>query len=92
MFHTATLPQYAINYPTGKDELFLRSIGTGSLRPKYKLGELGRINLLGGALRALRSLMEANILKQDRICRTLGHCLRGAPIHWEFGAMIGEGC
>jgi len=91
MFHAATLPQYEMNYPTGKDDLFLCSIGTGSLRPKYTTGELGRINFLGGALRALRSLMEANILEQDRLCRTLGHCLYGADIDREFGSMIGEG-
>lgn len=91
MFHAATLPQYAMNYQTGTDALFLCSIGTGSLRPKYTAGELGRINFLGGALRALRSLMEANILEQDRLCRTLGHCLHGAPIDREFGAMLGEG-
>jgi hypothetical protein len=35
--------------------------------------------------------MEANILEQDQLYRTLGRCLHGAPIDREFAAMIDQG-
>lgn len=91
MFLSATLPQYAMNYPTGRDRLSLHSIGTGSLRPSFRPGELGQIHFLDGALRSLRGLIESNTLEQDKLCRVLGDCRHGHPIDREFGAMIGEG-
>jgi len=80
-----------MNYPTGRDKLSLYSIGTGSLRPTYRPGELGKIHFLDGALRSLRGLIESNTLEQDKLCRVLGDCRHGHAIDREFGAMNGEG-
>ncbi len=91
MFLAATLPAYAMNYPKGADRLFLCSVGTGSLLDRYAPGELGRINVLGGALRTLRGLMETVSEEQDKLCRLLGTCIHGAPIDREFGDFIRAG-
>jgi len=91
MYLTATLPACGMRYAAGADKLYLCSVGTGSLRERYEPGELGRINVVGGALRTLRSLMETISREQDKLCRILGTCIHGAPVDRELGDLRGAG-
>ena len=45
MFLQATLPQYEMNYPTGRENLLLCSVGTGVLPLRFDPGALGQINI-----------------------------------------------
>lgn len=85
MYLSATLPAFGINMPTGEAELYICSVGTGALPERYAPGQLGRVNVVGGALRALKGLMESVRVEQDKICRVLGRTLYGAPIDSEIG-------
>ncbi|MEM9015940.1 MAG: patatin-like phospholipase family protein [Verrucomicrobiota bacterium] len=91
MFLHATLPEYAMNYPKGADQLFLCSVGTGVLPLRFKPGELGRINIVGGALRTLKAMMESVTEEQDKLCRVIGECVHGEPLDREIGDLKGSG-
>ena len=91
MYLAATLPAYNMNLPTGTDNLFICSIGTGRLPIKYAPGELGRINVLGGGLRALSGLMDSVLVEQDKLCRVLGKTVYGAEIDMELGSLTEGG-
>ena len=91
MYLSATLPAFGINMPRGEGELYLCSVGTGALPERYAPGQLGRVNVVGGALRALRGLMESVRVEQDKICRVLGRTLHGATIDSEIGDLKGAG-
>jgi predicted acylesterase/phospholipase RssA len=91
MFLAAILPVYAVNFPKGQENLFLCSVGTGARTQLFEPGSLGAINLIGGALRSLRALMDAMAEEQDKLCRVLGHCVHGHPIDSEIGDLSGAG-
>lgn len=91
MYLAATHPAYGMGYETGIDNLFLCSVGTGSLVGRYRPGDLGKINVIGGALRSLRALIDSVTLEQDKLCRLLGRCLHGSPIDSELGDLTGSG-
>ncbi|HEV2805166.1 MAG TPA: patatin-like phospholipase family protein [Chthoniobacterales bacterium] len=90
LFSMATLPQYNLNWPTGADKMLLVSVGTG--RSRTGAGELrgDQMNLLFTARSVPMALMDSISLQQDIMCRTLGHCLEGAPIDNELGDLRGE--
>ncbi|MEY2550945.1 MAG: hypothetical protein QOG12_1089 [Verrucomicrobiota bacterium] len=90
LFSMATLPAYNLNWPTGIDKMLLVSVGTG--RQRTGAGELrgDQMNLLFTARSVPMALMDSISLQQDIICRTLGHCLEGAPIDNELGDLRGE--
>ena len=91
MYLSATLPAFGINMPRGEDQLYLCSVGTGALPERYAPGQLGRVNVVGGALRALRGLMESVRVEQDKICRVFGKTLHGDPIDSEIGDLKDAG-
>lgn len=91
MFLAATLPAYEMNLPSGTDNLFICSIGTGRVPLTYAPGELGHINVLGGGLRALSGLMDSVLVEQDKMCRVLGKTICGAAIDGELGDLTEGG-
>ncbi|MEM6279120.1 MAG: patatin-like phospholipase family protein [Verrucomicrobiota bacterium] len=91
MFLHATLPVYHMNYPTGVDQLFLCSVGTGVLPLRFQPGELGKINIIGGALRTLGAMMESVTEEQDKLCRVLGDCIHGEHLDREALDLKGHG-
>jgi uncharacterized protein len=76
MYLQATLPQYRMNMSAGIRNLYLLSVGTGSLTEVYAPGQMTQINRVSGAIRVLRSLLSATNEEQDLICRALGRCKR----------------
>ena len=91
MYLAATLPEYAINFSKGVDNLQLWSIGTGRLPSKRKSGELARDNLIGGTIHSLSGLIESVEREQDKLCRVLGHCIHGDRIDSEIGSLLESG-
>ena len=71
--------------PTGTDELFMCSIGSGKLPVQFKQGEVGKINVIGGALRTLKGLLASVSIEQDKLCRILEKFVHGDPIDRELG-------
>jgi hypothetical protein len=88
MYLHATLPQYRMNFAPGIDDLYLLSIGTGSVATVYAPGNMTRINRLGGALRVLEGLMAAISEQQDITCRAIGRCIYGPAIDRELGDLV----
>jgi hypothetical protein len=88
MYLQATLPQYGMNLSAGIENLYLLSIGTGTLAEEYAPGQMTRINRMGGVIRVLRSLLSAINEEQDIICRAIGRCIYGPLIDRELGDLI----
>ena len=90
LFSMATLPAYKVGWETGADKMLLVSVGTG--RERTGAGQLrgDQMNLLFTARSVPMALMDSISLQQDIMCRTLGHCLEGAPIDAELGDLRGE--
>lgn len=90
-FLKATAPTYAVNWPTGEDELLLVSVGTGmaphrrqelhskDVTLKYDLEVLGP------------SLIMSTVVEQDILCRMFGACRFGPHLNQELGTLIGAG-
>ena len=91
MYLAATLPAYNMNMPTGTDNMFFCSVGTGRVPITYAPGELGHVNVLGGGLRALKGLMDSVLVEQDKLCRVLGKTICGASIDGELDALTEGG-
>jgi len=91
LFLMATAAPYRLGWPTGEDQLFLVSVGTGTaaaadlnLRPE-------QMNLLYNAGSAPSTFMAAALHQQDFLCRVFGRCLGGAPMDYEIGSMLDGG-
>lgn len=87
----ATLPQLGIGMASGTKNLYLLSVGTGTPKRTYKHGELGNINLIGGALRTIEAVLQSGKTGQDLMCRAFGHCLHGGTIDSELGDLVASG-
>jgi len=88
MYLYATLPQYRMNFSTGVDNLYILSVGTGSLAEVFAPGEMTHINRLSSALRVFQGLISAVNEQQDMMCRAIGRCVYGSPIDREVGDLI----
>lgn len=90
-FQIATLPAYRFEWPTGEEQMFLLSVGTGgALRADPKL-KPGQMHLLYSAVVTPMALIYSSEIEQDMLCRAFGRCLVGEPIDLEVGDMIHEG-
>lgn len=87
----ATLPQLGIGMADGVENLYVLSVGTGTSKRTYEHGKLGNINLIGGAIRTIEAVLQSGKTGQDLMCRVFGHCLHGAAIDSELGAILGRG-
>ena len=88
LYTRATLPEYCLRWPDGKERMSLVSIGTG----RIKTGRGGKIenNLLGAAMSIPGALISSAQWVQDLLCRQHGECRYGSPLDSELGDMIRE--
>ncbi len=89
LFLMATLPPYALEWPTGEDRMLLVSVGTGSAANANENLQPGEMNLLYNASSIPSALMFAAANQQDTLCRVLGRCRHGAELDREVGALAG---
>jgi len=84
----ATMPQYGIRWPSGRDQIHLLSVGTGEHRAKLAKTVPESIYIWDQLRFVIPALMGAESVNQDLLCRVLGHCLYGGPIDAELGEML----
>jgi len=82
---TATLPQYRLCWPTGREALHVISVGTGTERSRLPAKLADEINLVDQFRFLVPALIDAAAVQQDMLCRILGDCLFGDPIDREVG-------
>lgn len=84
---TATLPQYRLCWPTGREALHVISIGTGLDRAHLPSKAAEKIHL-GDHLKFFTSaFMDVIAVQQDTLCRILGDCVFGDAIDRELGGL-----
>jgi patatin-like phospholipase/acyl hydrolase len=88
-FTMATLDRYAVNWPSGEDQLLVVSIGTGNAARANANLAPGQMNLLYQATTIPGALMAAAQYQQDLLCRMFGKCLVGDALDRELGDLIG---
>lgn len=88
-FLIATLPEYGLGWPTGEDELFIVSVGTGSSAAVHPDLRRNRVNLPFNARNLPSVFMNGAAVSQDLLCRSFGRCRFGGEIDREVRARIG---
>ena len=86
LYTMATLPEYRLQWPDGKDKMSLISVGTG----RVKTGRGGKMeeNLLGQAMSIPSALISSAQWIQDLLCRQHGECRHGEPLDSEIGDLV----
>jgi patatin-like phospholipase/acyl hydrolase len=87
-FQMATAKPYRIDWPTGKDQMLIVSIGTGSAPAVRAMLDVDDMHLIHYAKSMPSALMNAAAAGWDMTCRMLGECRHGGPIDREFGDMV----
>ncbi len=95
LFQMATLPQYRLCWPTGKERILLVSVGTGLLPKDLIHRSIESVNFVKAVPAAAHALMYTSAVEQDMICRSFSWVVAGDPIDSEVGdfhesAVIGE--
>jgi len=85
----ATLPAYNLGWPTGRDELLLVSVGTGTSERAQEDLRAGDLNLLGYATSVPEALIHSAAVQNDYLCRVLGECRSGPVLDSELGDLVG---
>ncbi|MEM9881456.1 MAG: patatin-like phospholipase family protein [Planctomycetota bacterium] len=85
----ATLPCYAINWPTGPDRLHLTSVGTGGTRTLLRSPRSESVSIFRQIGFVPPALIGSVSDQQDMLCRVLGRCLHGAELDREVGRLDG---
>jgi hypothetical protein len=88
LYTMATLPEYRLQWPDGKERMSLVSIGTG--RVSTGRGEKLEETILGQAMSLPAALIGSTQWIQDLLCRQHGECRHGSPLDSELGDMIRE--
>jgi hypothetical protein len=83
----ATLPCYNLNWPVGRDELHVTSIGTGELRSPLDKNIVNSIYLWDYLHFVIPGLIGTFAANQDMLCRVIGDCLHGSPLDAEIGCL-----
>jgi hypothetical protein len=88
LYTMATLPEYRLGWPDGKERMSLVSVGTG----RVKTGRGARLveNLLGQAKALPTALIGSAQWMQDLNCRQQGECRYGEPLDSELGDLVRE--
>jgi patatin-like phospholipase/acyl hydrolase len=86
LYTMATLPEYRLAWPDGRERMSLVSIGTG----RVKTGRGARLdeNLLGQAKSVPAALIGSAQWMQDLLCRQHGECRHGEPLDSEIGDLV----
>ena len=85
----ATMPAYQLRWPTGRDELLLVSVGTGTTEQVDPALQIGDLHLLHHARSVPESLIHSAGVQQDYLCRVLGECRYGPRLDAELGDLVG---
>ncbi|HRD63905.1 MAG TPA: patatin-like phospholipase family protein [Nocardioides sp.] len=85
----ATLPAYRLNWPTGRDELLLVSVGTGTSEQVQVDLRADDLNLLDYATAVPEALIHSAAVQNDYLCRVLGECRSGPVLDTELGDLVG---
>ena len=88
LYTMATLPEYRLAWPDGKERMSLVSVGTG--RVKTGRGDRLDENLLGQAKAVPAALIGSAQWMQDLACRQHGECRHGDPLDSEIGDLVRE--
>lgn len=86
LYTMATLPEYRLEWPDGKDRMSLVSVGTG--RVGTGRGAKRDEHLLGHARSVPAALIGSAQWMQDLLCRQHGECRHGEPLDSEIGDLI----
>jgi patatin-like phospholipase/acyl hydrolase len=89
LFLMATLPAYRLGWPTGRDELLLVSIGTGTTERLQADLRAEDLHLLSYATQVPEALIHSAAVQNDVLCRVLGECLSGPWLDSELGDLVG---
>jgi uncharacterized protein len=89
LFLMATIEPYALQWPTGRDEMLVVSIGTGTSPKANQDLAPEDMNLIYNAGSIPSALMFAALNEQDMLCRVFGDCLHGELLDRELGDLIG---
>jgi hypothetical protein len=85
----ATLPAYNLGWSTGRDELLLVSVGTGTSEQVQDDLRAGDLNLLSYARQVPEALIHSAAVQNDYLCRVLGECRHGPVLDGELGDLVG---
>jgi hypothetical protein len=85
----ATLPAYNLGWPTGRDELLLVSVGTGTSERAREDLRANDLTLLSYATSVPEALIHSAGVQNDLVCRVLGECRAGPAIDAEVGDLVG---
>jgi hypothetical protein len=89
LFAMATLEPYRLHWPTGKDKMFLMSVGTGASADANRFLAPTDMNLVYNATKIPAALMYAALVQQDTLCRMYGDCRVGAALDREIHDLCG---
>ena len=89
LFLMATLPAYHLGWPTGRDELLLVSVGTGTTERLQADLRAEDLNLLSYATQVPEALIHSAAVQNDVLCRVLGECRSGPRLDSELGDLVG---
>lgn len=90
LFQMATLPQYGLRWPTGRENMLLVSVGTGLLASDIAATTPDSVTFLEALPVAMQALLYTSTTEQDMMCRCFGDVISGDPIDSEVGSMMGE--
>lgn len=85
----ATLPAYRLGWPTGRDELLLVSVGTGTTEHARDDLRAHDLTLLSYATAVPEALIHSAGVQNDYLCRVLGECRYGPVLDSELGDLVG---
>jgi hypothetical protein len=85
LYLKATLPEYRLGWPDGRERMSLVSIGTGQVMPRRLKFNF---SILGHARSVPANLSFAISQQQDLLCRVEGECRFGAPLDLEVGDLL----
>lgn len=85
----ATLPAYNLGWPTGRDELLLVSVGTGTTEHARADLRANDLTLLSYATSVPEALIHSAGVQNDYLCRVLGECRYGPALDGELGDLVG---
>lgn len=83
----ATLPQYRLCWPAGREQLHVISIGTCAVRAKLAEKSATDTNILDSIQYLAPAWIGAISAEQDFICRVLGDCVYGGKIDTEVESL-----
>lgn len=89
LFLMATMEPYRLQWPAGRDNMLLVSVGTGTSPAANADLQPSEMNLLYNAGSIPSALMYGALNEQDMLCRVFGDCVCGDMIDREIGDLCG---